>query len=72
MGFASCSNDEIVKVWSMEGKCLKTFIGHTGFVFACASPVLPAFPVFWSSKHVFDRPFGARIVKGEGYLCWCT
>jgi len=33
-GFASCSNDETVKLWSIEGAPLHTFSGHQGFVFA--------------------------------------
>jgi phospholipase A-2-activating protein len=31
--FASCSNDHIVKLWSMDGTHLADFKGHTGFVF---------------------------------------
>jgi phospholipase A-2-activating protein len=33
-GFASCSNDEVVKLWSMDGTHLMDFKGHNGFVFA--------------------------------------
>lgn len=33
VGFVSCSNDELVKLWSLEGKPLRTFNGHGGFVF---------------------------------------
>ena len=33
MGFASCSNDNLVKLWSLDGNLLKTFKGHFGFVF---------------------------------------
>lgn len=33
-GFASCSNDETVKLWSIDGALLHTFSGHLGFVFA--------------------------------------
>jgi len=33
-GFASCSNDEIVKVWSMDGTHMMDYKGHSGFVFA--------------------------------------
>ena len=34
LGFASCSNDESVKLWSIDGNLLQTFKGHMGFVFA--------------------------------------
>lgn len=33
-GFASCSNDETVKLWSLDGTHLLDYRGHTGFVFA--------------------------------------
>ena len=32
-GFASCSNDEVVKLWSLDGTHLMDFKGHSGFVF---------------------------------------
>lgn len=32
--FASCSNDETVKLWSLDGTHLMDFRGHQGFVFA--------------------------------------
>lgn len=31
--FASCSNDETVKLWSLDGTSLLEFRGHSGFVF---------------------------------------
>ena len=34
VGFASCSNDEMVKLWSLDGTPLRTFSGHSGFVFS--------------------------------------
>jgi len=34
IGFASCSNDETVKLWTTDGTNLVTFRGHNGFVFA--------------------------------------
>ena len=34
VGFATASNDEKVKVWSIEGQLLNTMSGHSGFVFA--------------------------------------
>jgi phospholipase A-2-activating protein len=33
-GFASCSNDEVVKLWSLDGTNLLEYRGHSGFVFA--------------------------------------
>ena len=33
-GFASCSNDEMVKVWTMDGTHMMDYKGHNGFVFA--------------------------------------
>lgn len=35
--FASCSNDEIVKLWSLDGTHLLDYKGHTGFIFAIDS-----------------------------------
>ena len=32
--FASCSNDEVVKLWSLDGTHLMDYKGHTGFVFS--------------------------------------
>jgi phospholipase A-2-activating protein len=34
IGFASCSNDELVKLWSLDGNPLGELKGHTGFVFS--------------------------------------
>lgn len=34
VGFASISNDEIVKVWTMDGNLLMQMEGHGGFIFA--------------------------------------
>jgi phospholipase A-2-activating protein len=36
-GFASCSNDEMVKLWCLDGTHLIDFKGHQGFVFAVDS-----------------------------------
>ena len=33
-GFASCSNDEMVKIWSIDGTLMQELKGHTGFVFS--------------------------------------
>ena len=33
IGFASCSNDETVKMWSTDGNLLHTLRGHMGFIF---------------------------------------
>jgi phospholipase A-2-activating protein len=33
IGFVSCSNDELVKLWTLEGTPIRTFNGHGGFVF---------------------------------------
>lgn len=35
-GFASCSNDETVKLWTTDGTLIQTFKGHFGFVFSVA------------------------------------
>ena len=32
-GFASCSNDETIKMWTMDGQHLLDMKGHSGFVF---------------------------------------
>ena len=34
VGFVSCSNDEKVKLWTIDGKPISTFAGHQGFVFS--------------------------------------
>ena len=34
IGFASCSNDGLVKVWTLTGDHLYDLKGHTGFVFS--------------------------------------
>ena len=34
-GFASISNDEMVKVWGVDGTHMMDLKGHTGFIFAC-------------------------------------
>lgn len=39
LGFASCSNDETVKLWTTDGNLIQTFKGHTGFVFAITTLV---------------------------------
>ena len=36
LGFASCSNDQTVKVWTIEGDLVQELKGHTGFVFSIA------------------------------------
>ena len=30
---ASCSNDETIKLWTIDGGNIETLTGHTGFVF---------------------------------------
>ncbi|BFZ63849.1 WD repeat protein Lub1 [Saitoella coloradoensis] len=37
VGFASCSNDGSVRVWSEDGHLLQTMYGHTSFVYAVAA-----------------------------------
>ena len=34
LGFASCSNDQIVKVWTIEGDLIQELKGHSGFIFS--------------------------------------
>jgi phospholipase A-2-activating protein len=34
LGFASCSNDESIKLWDLKGNLLQTMKGHNGFVYA--------------------------------------
>jgi phospholipase A-2-activating protein len=36
IGFASCSNDEVVKLWTYDGTMLSEMKGHHGFVFSVA------------------------------------
>ena len=33
-GFASCSNDETIKIWSLDGEMLRVFTGHESYVFS--------------------------------------
>lgn len=37
IGFASCSNDSTVKLWTLGGDILHQFDGHTSFVYSLAS-----------------------------------
>ncbi|TNV85584.1 hypothetical protein FGO68_gene1924 [Halteria grandinella] len=37
IGFASCSNDETVKLWTIDGQKLSEMKGHNGFVFSVAA-----------------------------------
>ncbi|KAH9854795.1 WD-40 repeat-containing protein [Lenzites betulinus] len=39
IGFASCSNDSEIRIWTMEGDCVYTLSGHTSFVYSIS--VLP-------------------------------
>ncbi len=34
IGFVSCSNDETVKLWTIDGSNLAELRGHQGFVFS--------------------------------------
>eukprot|EP00826_Nyctotherus_ovalis_P045440 TRINITY_DN5034_c0_g2_i2.p1 TRINITY_DN5034_c0_g2~~TRINITY_DN5034_c0_g2_i2.p1 ORF type:complete len:575 (+),score=171.27 TRINITY_DN5034_c0_g2_i2:380-2104(+) len=36
VGFATCSNDESVKIWDMSGKLLETLKGHNGYIYSLA------------------------------------
>lgn len=37
LGFATCSNDEMVKVWTHEGDLIHTLQGHSSYIFAMCS-----------------------------------
>jgi phospholipase A-2-activating protein len=37
IGFASCSNDSTVRLWTLGGDVLHQFDGHTSFVYSLAS-----------------------------------
>ena len=37
LGFASCSNDEVVKIWTLDGQLISELKGHNGFVFSLAT-----------------------------------
>jgi len=39
IGFASCSNDSEIRVWTLQGDLMYTLVGHTSFVYSLA--VLP-------------------------------
>ena len=36
VGFATCSNDESIKVWDISGKLIQTMKGHNGYVYTLA------------------------------------
>jgi phospholipase A-2-activating protein len=36
IGFATCSNDESVKIWDMSGKLIETLNGHNNYVYTLA------------------------------------
>ena len=36
IGFASCSNDSEIRVWTLEGDVVYTLSGHTSFVYSLA------------------------------------
>ena len=36
IGFATCSNDETIKIWDMTGKLLQELKGHNGYVYTLA------------------------------------
>ncbi|KAM3139405.1 hypothetical protein pb186bvf_008430 [Paramecium bursaria] len=35
IGFLTCSNDETLKIWSMDLELIQELLGHTGYVFSC-------------------------------------
>ena len=37
MGFLSCSNDESIKLWTLEGELINQLLGHNSFVFSVKS-----------------------------------
>lgn len=40
IGFASCSNDSEIRVWTFQGDLIYTLVGHTSFVYSLA--ILPS------------------------------
>lgn len=34
VGLLTCSNDELLKLWSKDLELIGTFVGHTGFIFS--------------------------------------
>jgi len=40
IGFASCSNDSEIRVWTLQGDLVYTLVGHTSFVYSLA--ILPS------------------------------
>ena len=39
LGFATCSNDESIKLWDLSGKLLQTMKGHNAYVYTIATSV---------------------------------
>lgn len=40
IGFASCSNDSEIRVWTLHGDLVYTLVGHTSFVYSLS--ILPS------------------------------
>ena len=36
LGFASCSNDSCIRIWTLNGECIRECYGHTAFVYSLA------------------------------------
>jgi phospholipase A-2-activating protein len=37
-GFITCSNDETIKIWTLDGEMIQTLLGHKGFIFSVIAP----------------------------------
>lgn len=40
VGFATCSNDESIRVWDMSGKLIQTLKGHNGYIYGLSQTPL--------------------------------
>jgi hypothetical protein len=58
MGFITCSNDELVKVWTYEGEIISTLLGHTMFVFTAQC-------IKYNNLHSILQSFGRYVTAGE-------
>jgi phospholipase A-2-activating protein len=58
LGFASCSNDASIRMWTLNGDCIRECYGHTSFVYSLA--VLPTGEIVSSGE---DRT--VRVWQGS-------
>jgi phospholipase A-2-activating protein len=73
-GFASCSNDALIYIWSLDGQVLKCLEGHTSFIYSIAELSSSVFASSGEDRsvRVWKHTKSSQTIVHPAISVWCV